>query len=705
LDRLNKLLNPSSIAVVGASNREGSVGNSLMNNLISHFDGIVYPVNPKRDSILGIKTYKNVSQISGKIDLVIVATPASTVPDIIKECGKKKVQGMVIITAGFKEAGEEGNLLFNKIIEYSEKYKIRLIGPNCLGFLRPKLNLNASFSNKMALPGNVAFLSQSGALCTAVLDWSVEYNVGFSYFVSLGSMADVSFADLIEFFENDKETNAIVIYMESLKDPQKFLKVASSFTRKKPIVVLKVGRSEEGSIAAKSHTGSLTGNDAVFDAAFKKAGIIRVYNSQELFDVCQFLSKQDIPKGNKLTIITNAGGPGVIATDALIASNGHLTKLSNKTLSNLNSNLPPHWSHGNPIDVLGDAESNRYSFAIKEAIKDQNTNGVFVILTPQSMTKPVATAQAIVDVAKKHKSKNIFTSFMGENDVYNGIKILQKNNIPVFKTPEHGINAFLTLEKFNQLKKQNNNAVLKNKTLLKHKKENWIIIQNAVKDNHYSLDEYNAKLFLKNYGIPVCKFDIAKNSIDAALKSGIIGFPIVMKILSPDILHKTDIGGVKINIKNPAEAENAFNEIIKSAKKHFPKAKINGVLIEKMIKYKHELILGTTNDEIFGHTIIFGSGGVNVEVYKDTAIALAPLNKESIDKLIKETKIYKILKGYRGMKGINLKKLNEIILNFSIMLSDFPQIKEIDINPLVADEKNIYAIDAKIIFDKNSFKK
>lgn len=703
MTKLNDLFNPKSIAVVGASNREGSVGNSLMHNLISHFDGVVFPVNPKRKSILGVKTYPGISAIKEKIDLVIVATPAFSVPDIVVECGKKKVSGMVIITAGFKEAGSEGNLLFDKIIDYAKRYNIRLIGPNCLGFLRPKLNLNASFANKMALPGGVSFLSQSGALCTAILDWSIEYNVGFSHFISLGSMADVSFADMIEYFENDDETSSLVIYMESLQNPEKFIKAASSFTKKKPIVILKVGRSEEGSSAAKSHTGSLTGNDLMYDAAFRKAGIIRVYSIQELYDVCQFLSKQSIPKGNNLGIVTNAGGPGVIATDSLISLNGKLAKLSNRTISNLNKYLPEHWSKNNPVDVLGDACSDRYSFAIKECAKDRNVDSILVILTPQSMTKPVATATAIIEIAKKYKKKNIFASFMGEDDVYNGIKLLQDNNVPVFKTPEHAINAFLKLYEYNNLKKVNTN--FKSKNLLKQKKENLKIIKNVVSSGNFSLDEYDAKLFLKNYDIPVCKFDVADSPIDAALKSGVIGFPVVMKILSKDILHKTDVGGVVVNINSANDAKEAFNNILKNARKYVPKANIRGVLIEKMVDYKFELILGSIKDEVFGHGIVFGSGGINVEVYKDTSLEVAPLNSELSQKLIENTKIYKLLSGYRGDKGINLKKLNKIVLNFSQMLVDFPEIKEIDINPLVCDEKNIFAVDAKIVLDKDSFKK
>ena len=704
MDNLERLFNPQTIAVVGASNREGSVGNSLMKNLIGKFEGIVYPVNPRRKSILGIRTYPSVSKVPDKVDLVIVATPAATVPALVKECGNKKVGGMVIITAGFKEAGDEGKKLFEEVKKLGEKYNVRIIGPNCLGFLKPSLKLNASFATKMALPGKVAFISQSGALCTAVLDWSVQYNVGFSHFISLGSMADVGFESLLEYFEKDTETEAVILYMESLSNSKKFLRAAKEFSKKKPIVAIKVGKSDAGAKAALSHTGSLAGNDETFDTAFERAGIIRIEDSQNMFNISQVLARQPFPRGKRLAIITNAGGPGVIATDSLIENKGEVAQLSKETLSKLDKHLPQHWSHGNPVDVLGDADPERYRIAVELCLKDRNVDGALVILTPQSMTKPMKIAKSLIDIYKKYPKKPVFAVWMGEEDVELGRKSLEKGNIPVYKVPENGVKVFMTMYNYTLNRKKLNNEKPIECKHNKNMQKNRAIINNALKEKRNTLNEYEAKKFLSNYDIPISSLDIAKKQDEAPKKASKIGYPVVMKILSSDIMHKTDIGGVAIGINNDKEAEKAFDNIMKNAKKNAPKAKIEGILIEKQVKKNQELLIGSKKDPLFGPTIVFGKGGITVELEKDTAIGLPPLNNQKANELMQKTKVFKILKGYRGMKGTNINKMEKILCNFSQMLCDFPEISEVDINPFAVDEKRGLVLDAKIVIEKTKDK-
>lgn len=699
MENLRRTFNPETIAIVGASNREGSVGNSVIKNLLGKFPGIVYPVNPKRKSIMGIRAYKSLSSIPDKIDLVVVATPASTVPDIVKEAGRKKAGGMVIITAGFKEAGAEGKALFNEIIELSKKHNVRIIGPNCLGFLRPKNRLNASFANKMALGGKVAFISQSGALCTAVLDWSVQYNVGFSHFVSLGSMADVGFESMLKYLEEDEETEAVLVYMESLSNPAEFLKAAKSICKKKPVVVLKVGKSSAGAKAALSHTGSLAGNDAVYDAAFERAGISRIEDSQSLYNCAQVLSRQPFPKGNRMAIITNAGGPGVVATDSLIGQGGEVAELSSATIKKLNSFLPPHWSHGNPVDVLGDAGPDRYKNAVNACIKDRNVDGVMVILTPQSMTKPMEIAKGVIEIYKKYPKKPVLAVWMGEEDVELGRKSLEKGDIPVYRVPENAVKVFMSMYNYTK-----NREELKKQKPLKHsphknKGKNKRLINKILSEGRTTMTEIEAKWFISNYDIPTARFGLARDPSEVWHLATKIGFPVVMKVSSPDILHKTDVGGVKADINTPEDARKTYEQIISRVKAKQPNARIEGVLIEEMVSKRFELLIGSKKDDLFGPSIVFGKGGVTVELERDTSLTLPPINREQAKKLMEKTKVYQLLKGYRGMKGVSIKHMQEILFNFSRMLVDFPELKEVDINPFAVDEKGGVVLDAKIVLD------
>jgi len=696
------MFNPKVVAIYGASARKGSVGHALMDNIIgSGFDGIVYPINPKRTNVLGVKTYNTILDVPDTVDLAIIATPAKSAPAIVEDCGIAGVSSVLLISAGFAEAGEEGKKLMNQIAETIRKYDMSLIGPNCLGFIKPSIKFNATFASKMALPGKIAFISQSGALCTAILDWSIEQNVGFSHFVSIGSMMDISFNDLIDYFGTDSQTNSIVIYMESLKDARSFLSAARAFARNKPIIVLKAGKSSEGAQAAMSHTGSLAGNDFVFDAAFKRAGIIRVDTIEELFHIAQALAMQPRPTNNRLAIVTNAGGPGVIATDTLIANGGKLAKLSDEIIEELNQHLSPHWSKGNPLDVLGDAGPVQYAKALEMCSKDRNVDGILVILTPQSMTDPTAVAEELTEFAKK-STKTVLACWMGASDIYEGQKILEANNIPVYQTPEDAVKAFMIMYDYSRNLQILHETPAQIPTQFQpNKKANKELINMVLNDNRSVMTEYEAKQFLANYDIPVIKNGIATNEEEAIKLAEEIGYPLVMKIASPDILHKTDVGGVKLNIQDKEEAKEAYNKILKSSTEKVPDADIRGVFVEQMMKRKYELIIGCKKDPIFGPTIVFGMGGVAVEIFKDTRVGLPPLNMALAMRIIEDTKIYKLIKGYRGMPGADIQAIQFLLYKFAYLLMDFPQINEIDINPFGVDERGGIVLDAKVMLDKD----
>ena len=699
--KLTKLFNPKVIAIIGATTKKGSVGFALMNNIIgSGFDGIVYPINPKRTNVLGVKAYPNLRDVPDKIDLAIIATPAKLVPDIVENCGAVGVSGVLLISAGFVEAGEEGRELMKQISETIRKYKMRLIGPNCLGFIKPSIKLNASFSSKMALPGKIALISQSGALCTAILDWSIKQNVGFSHFVSIGSMMDVSFHDLIDYFGSDPHTNSIVIYMESFIDARSFMSAARAFARNKPIIVLKAGKSTEGAQAAMSHTGSLAGNDFVFDAAFRRAGVIRVDTIEELFNIAQALAMQPKPSNNRLAIVTNAGGPGVIATDTLMDKGGKLAKLSDETISELNKHLSAHWSKGNPIDVLGDAGPEQYAKAVELCAKDRNIDGILVILTPQSMTDSAEIARQVAAISKNCK-KTVLASWMGADDIQTGQNILEYNNIPVYQAPENAVKCFMLMYYYSR----NLEILSETPSHIPHefqpkKDKNQKLIDHVLNDNRIVMTEFEAKQFLDNYQIPIIENGLAKTEEEAIAMAEEFGYPLVMKIASPDILHKTDVGGVILNIHNKEEAKVAYNKILKSSTEKVPDADIRGVLVEKMINRKYELIIGCKKDPIFGPTIVFGMGGVAVEIFKDTTVGLPPLNMALAMRIIENTKIYKLIKGYRGMPGADIASIQFLLYKFAYLIMDFPQILEIDINPFGVDERGGVVLDAKVLLDK-----
>lgn len=699
--RLDRMFKPQTVAIIGASPTKGSVGYSLVRNLVgSEFKGVIYPVNPRRESILGVPVYPSVADIPKQVDLAIIATPASTVPGIVKECGRAGVAGIVIISAGFSEMGTEGQAACDEVLAIARKYSIRIIGPNCLGFMNPALHLNASFASKMALPGKTAFISQSGALCTAILDWSLKQNVGFSYFVSIGSMVDVDYSDLIDYFGQDPGTSSIIIYMESLTNARRFLSAARAFARNKPIIVLKVGRSSEGAQAAKSHTGSLAGNDAVFDAAFERAGVIRVGTIEELFNCAQTLAMQKRPEGNRLAIVTNAGGPGVIATDHLVSRGGRLAELESETIARLDAVLPAAWSRGNPVDVLGDADQERYREAVELCMDDPGVDGVLVILTPQAMTDAAEVARDLVALPNR-KKKTLLSTFMGEDDVRTGIELLEHGSIPTFGDPESAVDAFINMYSYTR-----------NLDLLQETPEtvpgeftpdteaNRTLLQRVIDQGRYSLTQHEARQFLANYDIPVVQSATADSAEKAAQIAADIGFPVAMSILSPDVLHKTEAGGLILNLKSGEEVRQAYAQIIESVTARVPSAEIQGVAVTEMVAKKYELIVGASKDPIFGPSIVFGLGGVAVEVFKDTTIGLPPLNMALARRLIEDTKIYTLLKGYRGMPGVDLESIRFLLCKFAHLLVDFPEILEIDINPFAVDAEGGVVLDAKVVLDE-----
>ena len=702
---MDKIFNPKTIAVFGATNKETSVGYAVMNNLVgSGYEGVVYPINPKRKSVFGIKAYKNIKDTEDTIDLAVIATPASTVPAIVEQCGEHKVGGILIISAGFLEAGDDGKKMVQDIKRMAKKYDIPIIGPNCLGFIKPSIKLNVSFANKMALPGKVALISQSGALCTAILDWSIAENFGFSHFISIGSMIDVGFGDLIDYLDKDPNTSSIIIYMESLTNAKKFFSAARAFSRNKPILVLKAGKSSAGAKVALSHTGTLAGSDIAFESAFKRAGIVSVETIDQLFNGAQALAKQPRPKGDRLAIVTNAGGPGVLATDLLIKLGGQLATLSDSAMDELNKVLSPNWSHGNPVDVLGDASHVEYGKALEILGKEEGVDAILVILTPQSMTNANAIAEKVVEVAKT-SNKTILASWMGNSDTKAGEHILDHGKIPTFVVPEKAITTFMDMVKYTK----NNDLLYQTPANIPSqfkpaKKENQELINSIVSENRYVLNETEAKQMLKNYQIPVTKFNMATTTDEARKTAEEIGFPIVMKIASPDILHKTDAGGVAIGVKTADEAESKFKQIMASAKVYKPDADIHGVMIEEMVSKKYELIIGSKKDPIFGPIIIFGMGGVAVEVFKDLNVGLPPLNMSLAMRMIESTKIYKLLKGYRGMQGVDISAIQFLLYKFAYLIMDFPEIKEIDINPFAVDEHSGVVLDAKIILDEQAIK-
>lgn len=699
LNGLEKLFDPKSIAVIGASNVPYSVGNSLMKSLIaSGYSGTVFPINPKRRNVLGIHCYKSIQHVPEKVDLAIIAVPSFLVPKIAKQCVKAEVKSLIVVSAGFSEIGIEGIKLENELTKIISKSGIRMLGPNCLGYIRTDKKINASFAIRNALPGKLALISQSGALCSGILDWALKQKVGFKYFISVGGMLDINFSDLIEFFDQDPEIEGIAIYMESLKDAEKFMRVGKKFSKKKPIIVAKSGRFEESAKAAISHTGAMAGNDAVFGAAFKRAGIIRIKNIRELLGCAEALSKQRLPQGNRLAIITNAGGPGVMTVDALVANKCRLAKISKKGLEKLDKKMSKYWSKSNPIDLLGDASPELYAKALDVVLKEKNVDGVIVILSPQAISKPLEVAHALVDKIKRSR-KTILTCWLGEDFVEEGRKYLREKGVPAYYTPEEAVRVFSYMNAYRENLENVFEEIPPHQIVSKKEKERIKKqIHEYIANGKFLLTEIEAKEILKKYGIPANKTVFAKNLKEALEKAKQIGYPVVLKVVSAAITHKTDSKAVALNLETEKDLEKAFKEIYKNAKKKNPKARIKGVSVQKMIQASElELIVGSKKDNIFGPIMLFGLGGIATEVFKDTSLELPPINKNLARKMINRTKVSRLLKGYRKKFKIKMPELEKILVNFSQFLLDFPEIEEVDINPIIISKGKLFAVDARIV--------
>jgi acetyltransferase len=696
---LNAIFEPKSIAVIGATEKPGSVGRTLLWNLISNpFGGTVFPVNAKRSSVLGIKAYPNLAALPQPVDLAVIVTPAPTVPGIISECVASGVKGAIIISAGFKEIGPEGARMEQQILEEARRGKLRIIGPNCLGVMSPLTGLNATFAGAMARPGNVGFISQSGALCTAVLDWSLSENVGFSSFISLGSMVDVGWGDLIDYLGSDPQTSSIIIYLETIGNARSFLSAARAVARTKPIIILKAGRTQEASKAASSHTGALTGSYEVFDAACRRSGVLTVKHIDELFSMAEVLAKQPRPKGPHLTILTNAGGPGVLATDAVMDSGGALAELSPQTIAALDQVLPPQWSHNNPVDILGDADPERYAKALEIAAQDPNSDGLLVILTPQAMTDPTLTAEKLKHYANT-THKPILASWMGGAEVASGTAILNRASISTFPYPDTAAHAFNSMWRYTF----NLRSIYETPQPFLEQSENRQaaaskIIEAALQANRTLLTETESKQLLAAYGIPTVETRVASSEAEAVQCAEAIGYPVVLKLYSETITHKTDVGGVQLNLKDAAAVRTAYRIIETSVQEKAGAGHFQGVTVQPMISLDgYELILGSTLDPQFGPVLLFGSGGQLVEVYRDRSLALPPLTTTLARRMMERTRIFAALQGTRGRAPVDLAALEQLLVHFSYLVGEQPRIKEIDINPLLASPERLLALDARII--------
>jgi len=697
---LDAIFAPKNVAVIGATETPRSVGRTIMSNLITNpFGGAVFPVNPKRSAVLGVKAYPDIRSVPDPVDLAVVVTPAKSVPPLIQDCVDLGIPGAVIISAGFKETGPEGAELERQILDIA-RGRMRIVGPNCLGVMMPHSGLNATFARVMARPGNVGFISQSGALCTSVLDWSFKENVGFSAFISIGSMLDVNWGDLISYLGDDPLTQSIVIYMETVGDARSFLSAAREVALSKPVIVIKAGRTEAAAHAAASHTGSLAGSDDVLEAAFRRTGVSRVDSISDLFNAVEVLAKQPRPAGKRLTILTNAGGPGVLATDALIAGGGELSELMPETIEKLNGILPAAWSHGNPVDILGDAEPDRYARALEIAAADPNSDGLLVILTPQAMTDPTGTAEKLKPYASI-PGKPILASWMGGEDVAEGESILNQARIPTFRHPDNAARLFNYMWRYTYNLRGIYETPVLPPTSAEHDAERARIEQmiHALRQSGRTImTETESKQVLAAYDIPTIPMRIAGTEDQAAQAAQELGYPVVVKLHSETITHKSDVGGVKLNLQTAEEVSGAFRAIQKAVIERAAAADFLGVSVQPMVKLDgYEIILGSSPDPQFGPVLLFGTGGTLVEVFKDRSLGLPPQTTTLARRMMEQTKIYTALQGVRGKRPVDLAALEQLIVRFSQLVVEQRWIKEIDINPLLASPERILALDARVV--------
>ncbi len=696
---LNRFFTPKSVAIVGASARAESVGYRLLLNMQeAGFSGGLYPINPKHEQLLGLKAYPDLVSLPETPDLVVIATPAATVPTVVRESGEKGVKSIVIISAGFAELGAPGISLQQEVLQIAGRFGIRIVGPNCLGIIRPNGQLNATFGDGTVKDGNLALLSQSGAICTAILDWAKAQDIGFSTVVSMGGAADIDFGEVLDYLATDSKTTGILMYVEGIRDARRFLSGLKAAARLKPVILIKSGRHEAGSLAAMSHTGAMVGGDSVFDAAIERAGVVRVYSINELFSAARVLANNYVVTGDRLAIITNAGGPGVMSTDRAEDVGIQLAELSQNSLELLNEVLPTHWSHANPVDILGDATSDRYQKALNICLADKNIDGVLTILTPQAMTDPTMVAHCIIETAQTSK-KPVLASWTGGAKVQEGRQLFADSRVAHFSTPEMAVDAFSFLTQYNQ-----NQVLLKqiplpgNEPLKPDIEGARLIIEQVLAEGRQGLTAQEAKAVLTAFNIPVTPTIKVHNAKEAMLAARTLGFPVVLKIDMPEFSHKSDIGGVKLNIGSVQEVSSHFTDMESALTQAFPELKNIAMTVEPMFKSANgrELIIGVVRDPVFGPAISFGLGGTLVEILKDNAVALPPLNAYMIERLIAKTKAAKYLKAFRQMPPAKVSALIEVLLNVSTLVSELPEILELDINPLIVDDHGAIAVDARI---------
>ncbi len=693
---LEKLFYPKSIAVIGASREEGKVGHSILKNLLRYgYPGKIYPINPKTDEILRTRAYSTIFAVEGQIDLAVVAIPAKSVPSILEDCAKKEIGAVIIISAGFKESGKQGSQLERDLVEIIKNSSMRVLGPNCLGIIDTASSLNASFAAGMPSRGNIAFFSQSGALCTAVLDWALEEDVGFSKFISLGNKADIDEVDLLLALAEDSETRVILGYLEGIEDGVRFMEVAREVSRKKPVIITKSARTQAGAKAASSHTGTLAGLDTAYEAAFRQSGIIRAETVQTLFDYAIAFAQQPIPRGPNLAILTNAGGPAIIAADAVENSLLQMASFREDTVSKLRKELPSNASVYNPVDVIGDAGADRYEKAMKIIVADPGVDSLTVILAPQAMTDIKETAEVINNISSTVSDKPIVASFMGQLEVKEGRKILRAGKIPNYPYPERTISALEAMVKYEKLKKRRPGKI---HLLEVNKKKAEEILAKAKAKSKANLSAEETREVLSAYGFSLPRRIVAETSREAISAANSLGYPVVMKIVSPDILHKSDVGGVKMGVTNRSQVASSFEDLVSHAKRFMPEALILGVSVEEMVEQGKEVILGSSRDPSFGPLLMFGLGGIYIEILKDISFRIAPLTLDEAESMIKEVRSYPILKGVRGEKPSDLLAVRDGLLRLSQLVTEFPEILEIDINPLMVLPvgKGAVAIDSRL---------
>jgi len=700
---LQKLFKPQSVAVIGASNKKGKIGYSVMANLKdSGFQGAIYPINPKEEEILGYRCYRSVKDVGQPIDVAVVSVPAALVAGAAKECGEAGVKFLIVITAGFKEIGKEGAEREQELVRICKEYNMRIVGPNVVGVIDTNSPFNGSFTRGMPLKGKIAFISQSGAMLLAILDWSLSAGIGFSQFVSMGNKADLNETDFIQAAAEDPNTSVILCYLEDVTNGERFLEVVRKASQIKPSNILKSGTSQDGARAASSHTGALAGSDLAYDTAFKQSGVIRALNMSDLFDLAVAFVNQPVPAGNRVAVVTNSGGPGIIATDSVERNKLKMARFNKETLEYMRSQLPVEASVYNPVDVLGDATPERYTIALESILKDDNTDSALVLLSPTAVTEPVKIANMIVDMHKKYPQKPLFTSYMGGETLTEGIRILSEAGIPCYTFPEPALKAISGLVTYDALrtKLQKNKPIAPAPDVDKEKVKE--VFAEVRRDNRVTLLGYEATMVAEAYKIPVAPVVLAKSPDEAVAAAEKMGYPVVLKVASPHIIHKSDVGGVKVGLSSAQEVKDAYNAIMESVTRLMPDTPIYGIEVQVMMPKGTETLIGMTRDVQFGPMIAFGMGGIYVNLLKDVSFRLANgLTREDIEEMISETKAYTLLKGYRGSEPCDIPSLVEAIARIAQLCMDFPEIAELDLNPVNAYPDKAVALDVKITLAGN----